>query len=234
MQSFLFFWSYIHTHHHLNMRSLQPMGIISKYYDHSYLRNHPRKTDLRRRSHGTSPRRPCCLCSIWAARRTDTRAFNPAKTNFARGELIEIIKASPDRIDPKCRHFTQCGGCHYQNLSYKKQLSVKTDILRDQLQRIGKIENPPVKPIVASPLEWNYRNHMQFHLTEDGKPGFITSKGNSTFPIEECHLPETGINGFWRELQFESRMNLERVSVRSGQDEELMLVLESDARNSRA
>jgi len=150
------------------------------------------------------------------------------KQNFARGELVEVLKASPDRIDPKCKHFTQCGGCHYQNLSYENQLKAKTEILRDQLQRIGKIGNPPVQPIVASPIEWNYRNNMQFHLTEEGKPGFINAKGNSVFPIEECHLPEAGINTFWPELQFESRMNLERVSVRSGQDDELMLVLESN------
>ena len=150
------------------------------------------------------------------------------KQNFARGELIEILKASPERIEPKCKHFTQCGGCHYQNLSYQDQLKAKTEILRDQLQRIGKIENPPVLPMIASPLEWNYRNHMQFHLTEDGNPGFINAKGNSVFAIEECHLPEANINNFWHELQFESKMNLERVSLRSGQNDELMLVLESD------
>ncbi len=162
------------------------------------------------------------------------------KQNFARGELIEILKASPDRIEARCKHFGSplslgegagmrvCGGCHYQNLSYENQLKTKAEIMRDQLQRIGKIENPPVQPMVASPLEWNYRNHMQFHLTEDGNPGFINAKGNSVFPIEECHLPEANINSFWHELQFESRMNLERVSLRSGQDDELMLVLESD------
>ena len=74
------------------------------------------------------------------------------KQNFARGELLEVLTASPKRIDPKCKHFGKCGGCHYQNLSYENQLQAKTEILSDQLQRIGKIENPPVKPIVASPL----------------------------------------------------------------------------------
>ncbi len=150
------------------------------------------------------------------------------KQNFARGEILEILKPSPDRIEAKCKHFTQCGGCHYQNLPYEKQLLAKADILRDQLQRIGKIENPPVQSMVASPTEWNYRNHVQFHLTNDGKIGFINSRGYSTLPIEECHLPETGIDNFWRELQFESRMNLERVSLRSGDNEELMLILESE------
>ncbi|MBI3170873.1 MAG: class I SAM-dependent RNA methyltransferase [Chloroflexi bacterium] len=150
------------------------------------------------------------------------------KQNFARGEILEILKTSPDRIEPKCKHFTQCGGCHYQNLPYEKQLQAKADILRDQLQRIGKIENPPVQPTVASPDQWNYRNHIQFHLTEDGKVGFINARGNRTLPIEECHLPEATIDTFWHELQFESRMNLERASLRAGDDDELMLILESE------
>ena len=148
------------------------------------------------------------------------------KQNFARGELLEVLTASPDRIEPKCKHFGKCGGCHYQNMPYEKQLQAKTEILRDQLQRIGKIANPPVKPIIASPFEWNYRNHMQFHLTAKGKIGFVNSKGNSTLPIEECHLPETGINAFWPELHFESNKDFERVSLRAGRDEELMVVLE--------
>ncbi len=150
------------------------------------------------------------------------------KKNFARGKIIEVIQSAPERIQPKCKHFVQCGGCHYQNLSYENQLKAKTEILIDQLKRIGKIENPPMKPMVASPLEWNYRNNMQFHLTAEGKLGFINSKGNSAFPIEECYLPETSIDSFWRELQFESNKDVERVSLRAGQDEELMAILESE------
>ena len=149
------------------------------------------------------------------------------KKNFARGKLLEVLKTSPERIAPKCKHFSACGGCHYQNLPHEKQLLAKTEILRDQLQRIGKIENPPVKPMVASPLEWNYRNHVQFHLTDDGKMGFVNSSGNAVLPIEECHLLEAGIDTFWRSLRFESNADVERVSLRSGLDGELMVVLES-------
>jgi 23S rRNA (uracil1939-C5)-methyltransferase len=151
------------------------------------------------------------------------------KKNFARGKLLELLKKSPERIDPKCKHFGKCGGCHYQNLPYEKQLQAKTEILRDQLQRIGKIENPPVMPMVASPLEWNYRNHVQFHLTAEGKVGFINAKGNSTLPIEECHLPEIGINAFWPDLQFESNKDVDRVSLRAGSNEEIMVVIESES-----
>src|SRR5688572_26498882 len=81
------------------------------------------------------------------------------KRGFARGELLEVLETSLERIQPRCKHFSVCGGCHYQNLPYEKQLIAKAEILRDQLKRIGKIENPPVHPMIASPHPWNYRNH---------------------------------------------------------------------------
>jgi 23S rRNA (uracil1939-C5)-methyltransferase len=90
------------------------------------------------------------------------------KRGFARGEVVEILEASPNRIIPRCKHFGICGGCHYQNLPYEEQLKAKREILRDQLTRIGRIENPPVQDTIASPSPWNYRNHVQFHLSEEG------------------------------------------------------------------
>jgi 23S rRNA (uracil1939-C5)-methyltransferase len=151
------------------------------------------------------------------------------KRGFARAEIVEILEASPERISPRCKHFGQCGGCHYQHVPYNAQLKTKADILRDQLQRIGKIENPPVQAMIASSSEWNYRNHIQFHLNDDGKLGFQESASNKVIPISECHLPETSINSFWHQLEFESNSGIERVSIRSGVDNGLMLVLESNS-----
>ena len=150
------------------------------------------------------------------------------KRNFARGELVEILEASPLRILPRCKHFSVCGGCHYQHLPYEEQLKAKTDILRDQLMRIGKIENPPVQGMVASPSPWNYRNHVQFHLTKEGKLGYVQAQLPKVFAVQECHLPEGSINSFWPQLEFDPDTNIDRVSIRSGRDEDLMLVLESD------
>lgn len=151
------------------------------------------------------------------------------KRNFARGEIVEVMDASPNRIVPRCLHFGVCGGCHYQHLPYEEQLKAKTEILRDQLTRIGKIESPSVQQMVASPSPWNYRNHVQFHLTREGKLGYMTAIRPRVFAISECHLPEGSINTLWPQLEFEPEMNIERVSLRSGVDEDLMLVLESDS-----
>ncbi len=162
------------------------------------------------------------------------------RKRFARAELVEILHPSPKRIASRCAHFGQCGGCHYQHLSYPDQLAVKTEILREQLTRIGKIENPPVQEIIPSPAGWNYRNHIQFHLDEQGRLGFIAadvsdspfstgrgSRGAGMLPISECHLPEEPLNALWPNLRFEPDSHLERVSLRAG--EELMLILESDS-----
>jgi 23S rRNA (uracil1939-C5)-methyltransferase len=150
------------------------------------------------------------------------------KRGYARAELVEILEASPQRIAPRCVHFGMCGGCHYQNLPYEEQLKAKKEILRDQLVRIGRIENPPVRDAVASPGPWNYRNYVQFHLTEEGKLGYMTAGLPKVFAISECHLPEGSINSLWPQLEFEPGVDLELVSLRSGVEDDLMLVLESE------
>lgn len=149
------------------------------------------------------------------------------KRGFARAELVEVLEPSPERIAPRCKHYGVCGGCHYQHLPYEAQLKAKADILRDQLMRIGKLENPPVQPTVGSPSPWNYRNHVQFHLTGDGKLGFVSARGAEVVPISECHLPESPLNDLWPQLEFEAGTEVERVSLRAG--DELMLLLESDS-----
>ncbi|HLO18543.1 MAG TPA: class I SAM-dependent RNA methyltransferase [Anaerolineales bacterium] len=157
------------------------------------------------------------------------------KRGFARGELLEILEASPHRIVPRCKHFGICGGCHYQSLPYEEQLNAKREILRDQLSRIGRIENPPVQKMIASPDPWNYRNHVQFHLTEAGKLGFVgagLSSGQGVISITECHLPEASLNSLWPQLEFEPDTDIERVSLRAGKEEDLMLVLEGNSPES--
>ena len=154
------------------------------------------------------------------------------KRGFARGELLEILQASPERIVPRCIHFGVCGGCHYQHMPYEDQLKAKTEILRDQLTRIGKIENPPVREMVASSDPWNYRNHVQFHLTEEGKLGYVKAQAPEVFTVMECHLPEGSINEFWPQLEFEPGTTIERVSIRSGKEKDLILSLESDSPES--
>jgi 23S rRNA (uracil1939-C5)-methyltransferase len=149
------------------------------------------------------------------------------KRGFARGELVEVITPSPERITPQCKHFMACGGCHYQHMPYAMQVEAKTGIIRDQLIRIGKIDDPPVKPAIPSSTPWNYRNHIQFHLDEQGRLGFQAPRSHEVIPIEECHLPEDALNDVWPQLDIEPLPDLIRVGLRVGAGDEVLLVLES-------
>jgi len=150
------------------------------------------------------------------------------KRGHAKGELVEIIEPSPERITPRCQHFTTCGGCHYQHFSCVRQLEAKAAIVGELLERIGGIKSPPVKSIVPSPQEWNYRNHTQFHLTPEGELGFQSANSHHVVAIQECHLLEPLLAETWRLLDVEAIPGLKRVSLRAGTGEEVLLLLEGD------
>ncbi|MFH2103062.1 MAG: class I SAM-dependent RNA methyltransferase [Chloroflexota bacterium] len=149
------------------------------------------------------------------------------KRGHLRAALVEVLEPSPLRIVPKCKYFGVCGGCHYQHLAYEAQLQAKAEILSDQLTRIGKIEKPPMLPIIPSPQAWNYRNHIQFHISEKGCLGYVAAEGSSVLPVDECHLPEPPLNALWPKLDLSPELALERVSLRLGDDEVILLILES-------
>ena len=149
------------------------------------------------------------------------------KRGYARGELLEVLTPSKARIEPLCLHFGVCGGCHYQHMSYEDQLIAKTGILGEQLERIGGLVDPPVEPAVSSPNQTLYRNHVQFHLTADGKIGYHKARSDEVLPIQECHLPESPLNAIWPQLDFETLPGLERFALRLGIEDDVQLILES-------
>jgi 23S rRNA (uracil1939-C5)-methyltransferase len=149
------------------------------------------------------------------------------KPRHANAALVEVLEPSPERVTPRCPHFSTCGGCHYQHLQYPAQVKAKADILREQLERIGGLQGIPDIELHASPEPWYYRNTIQFHLTPEGKLGFQKARSNQPFAIRECHLPEEAINRIWPQIEVEPIPSLERVSLKVGMDQEMMLILES-------
>ena len=149
------------------------------------------------------------------------------RRGFARGQIIELLRPSPDRIAPRCAHFGVCGGCHYQHLPYERQLAAKAAILSEQLQRIGGLASVPQLEPVLSPEPFNYRNYIQFHLAPDGRLGFHRAQSTTVLPIQECHLPQPALNAIWPQMEFEAGAGLDRVGLRCGVDEEVQLILES-------
>jgi 23S rRNA (uracil1939-C5)-methyltransferase len=84
------------------------------------------------------------------------------KKNYAEAHAFEVIKPSPHRSDPRCKHFGVCGGCKWQNLSYESQLHFKHQQVVDAFTRIGGFPNPVVLPVIGCEEPYFYRNKMEF------------------------------------------------------------------------
>lgn len=154
-------------------------------------------------------------------------ALTEEKKGHARARLLEVLRPSAERIPAPCRHFGICGGCHYQHLPYPAQLAAKQRIFSEQLSRIAGITNPPLLPIVPSPHCWNYRNTVQFSLSPAGKPGYLAAGSHTVIEIEECLLPEPALNDFWPSLDLEAVPDIERVELRLGTGEDILVTFES-------
>ena len=116
------------------------------------------------------------------------------KKQYAVGRLMEIVSPSADRVEPRCKKARVCGGCQIQELSYEKQLAFKEDKVRNNLIRIGGIENPPMEPIIGMEDPWRYRNKAQFPVgrNKEGRiiAGFYAGRTHAIIPVEnnDCLL----------------------------------------------
>ncbi|MEI8315235.1 MAG: TRAM domain-containing protein, partial [Verrucomicrobiota bacterium] len=73
------------------------------------------------------------------------------RKRFATANLIRVITPSPHRVAPRCKLYANCAGCQYQHIAYQHQLELKRAQIRDVFQRIGKLSEPPIAPVVGSP-----------------------------------------------------------------------------------
>jgi 23S rRNA (uracil1939-C5)-methyltransferase len=147
---------------------------------------------------------------------------------WAQGRILEILQPSPDRIVPRCAHYHACGGCHYQHIPYSVQLEIKADIVSSQLKRLAGIEDPPVGLSIPSPAHWNYRNNMQFSLSEDCQLGFHALNSEFVVPIKECHLPEVSLADLWPRIELSENPGIDRITLRSGIEDERLIIFHSD------
>jgi 23S rRNA (uracil1939-C5)-methyltransferase len=114
--------------------------------------------------------------------------------------LEAVLEPSPDRVAPPCPLFTRCGGCHYQHAPYPFQLARKVEILREQLQRVGKITfDGEIRVVSAGPL--GYRNRVQVHVS-GGHVGFLQAGSHTLAPIPgECAIASPRLNRFLAALR---------------------------------
>jgi len=115
------------------------------------------------------------------------------KKQFAEAELVEVIEASPHRVVPPCPYFGRCGGCSYQHISYDHQLALKQKQVDQAMRRIARLNDPPMRPIVPSPLPYSYRNRITVHV-EEGVVGFFRRDVHQLMDIVECPISMQEVN----------------------------------------
>jgi 23S rRNA (uracil1939-C5)-methyltransferase len=153
------------------------------------------------------------------------------KPRFLRARTIEVVTPSPERVTPPCPVFGTCGGCHWQHASYEAQLRFKSDVLRDQLRRVGRFEDPPVGAPLPSPLQWHYRNRVQLVPVPGTRlVGFRKAHSHEPIPVEHCYISDQRINEViaaapWSDLSDRDWSRLEEIDVRVAPGQEPLVTL---------
>jgi 23S rRNA (uracil1939-C5)-methyltransferase len=125
---------------------------------------------------------------------------------WARGRLLRVIEGSPERREPPCPFYAECGGCTLEHLAYDAQLRAKARIVADALARIGGLEVPPPE-VEPSPEQQRYRNRVSFALRRLGSGQVVAGfhaigEPDRVVDIgEACLLPEAPIAAVWGRLR---------------------------------
>jgi 23S rRNA (uracil1939-C5)-methyltransferase len=122
------------------------------------------------------------------------------KKQFAEGELVEVLEPSPERVAPACPYFERCGGCTYQHISYTHQLELKARQVEQAMRRIARLADPPMRPIVPSPLPYGYRNRITVHA-EDDVVGFFQRDVHELMDIAQCPIAMPEVNDALAQLR---------------------------------
>jgi 23S rRNA (uracil1939-C5)-methyltransferase len=139
------------------------------------------------------------------------------KKQFAEAELVEVKQSSPNRVAPECPYFGRCGGCAYQHIDYQHQLAIKWRQVRDALQRIGKLKDVPMRPIIPSSKQYAYRNRITVHAL-DGLVGFFRRDSHLLLDIECCPISREEINRALAKLREQKHVRDGHYTLRAGSE----------------
>jgi 23S rRNA (uracil1939-C5)-methyltransferase len=121
------------------------------------------------------------------------------KASWARADLDTVLVPDPERIDPPCSHFSACGGCQWQYMTHREQLSWKSSIVAGQLEHLGGLTGFELREIVAPGAPYCYRNRMTFHVV-DGRPGLYRHRSREQVPIASCSLLHPDLQAVYQQL----------------------------------
>ncbi|MBR4152879.1 MAG: 23S rRNA (uracil(1939)-C(5))-methyltransferase RlmD [Selenomonadaceae bacterium] len=114
------------------------------------------------------------------------------KKNYAIARLVEVIKSSPERVEPFCPLYKDCGGCQLQHLSYPAQLKWKRQQVVDAIERIGKLNGVEIFDTLGMDNPLRYRNKMQFPVGKDLKIGCYARGSHKIIDTQSCLIQNEG------------------------------------------
>ena len=121
------------------------------------------------------------------------------KSDFARARLLQVITPSPDRVDPKCQYFGECGGCQYQHIDYEAQGRIKLEQVRNLFARVGGFAPEVVDELIPCPAPYGYRNRIMIRRQWDKFQqkaiyGFLRTESRLVVDLERCEIAEEALN----------------------------------------
>lgn len=108
------------------------------------------------------------------------------RKRWARADLLEVLEPAVDRVTPPCPYVPDCGGCDLQHIAPDAQRRLKTQVVVEQLQRLGGLTDPVVQPCRTVGPDVGYRTHAQLHADDDGRLGFHQAGSHDVVPIDRC------------------------------------------------
>lgn len=120
-----------------------------------------------------------------------------SKKNYSQGKVIRILEPSPDRIEPACSFYRECGGCQLQHLAPDNQVREKEKLFKQTLGHALQSQEIPIYPTLTSPTAYGYRHRL--HLKTAWKNnrftlGFFKTKSHDLVPIDQCPLANREVN----------------------------------------
>jgi len=152
------------------------------------------------------------------------------KGTYLRGELLDVLEPSPDRVDFFCPHAERCGGCQWQELAYPAQLRWKRIILEESLRRIGRIEDVPVEECIPSPLRKGCRTIARFPVKQTASGpvmGYFGRRSHRIVNLDSCPLSTERVNIIAAQIRSNPqirRLDVREATIRAGYNHSSALV----------
>src|SRR5215467_2102295 len=114
-----------------------------------------------------------------------------AAASFARADAIEVLRASPDRVPPRCPHARPggCGGCDWQHADLAAQRRLKAEVIGDQLRRIAGLDRPvTVEPVAGDEDGLGWRTRVRFSVGPGGTAGLLAHRSHDVVEVGDCPI----------------------------------------------